>query len=278
MRRNKKKELAQLQDSQGRVIFEEAPFNVREAYKALRTNLIFSLPEEGGKVILLTSANPGEGKSTNCLNVAIAFAETGAKVCIVDCDLRKPNVARLMRQKGSPGLTNVLVHLNTIDEVVVESKYENLDCVYSGDIPPDPTELLASPQMDKVLEYLRDKYDYVFIDTPPVNVVTDASLLAGKASGVVVVARYGSTGKKEFSEAIQQLNFVKAKILGALMNCTEPEGRKRYGKRYGHKYYRRGYGYGYGYGYGQGYAYGYGQNSKYYSHYRKDIKEPSDEK
>ncbi|MBE5039507.1 CpsD/CapB family tyrosine-protein kinase [Oscillospiraceae bacterium DSM 107454] len=223
--RLKKKEEGRPQD---KILSKDTPFYTKEAYKALRTNLIFSLPDAGSKVIIITSASPGEGKSTNSLNLAITFAEMGAKVCLVDCDLRMPKLAGLMSQKGVPGLSNTLVHLNSLEEVLRHTKYENLDCIYAGEIPPNPAELLVSEKMDEILTSLRERYDYIFLDTPPVNTVTDVSLLAGKANGTVLVVRQGVTVKEDLSEAVHQLTFVKAKVLGVILNDTVQNGSKGY--------------------------------------------------
>lgn len=228
-----------------RILSTQSRFFVKEAYKALRTNLIFSLTETGGKVILVTSACAAEGKSTSCLNVAITFADMGAKVCLVDCDLRKPSIARMCEEKGTPGISNVLVNLNKLSDVIRKSKFSNLDVIYSGEIPPNPAELLASARMDDVLKELAEQYDYVFIDTPPVNLATDASVLAVKANGVLMVVRQGQTTKDELGEAVQQLEFVKARILGMLLNDTKVTANKR-GKYVRKNYYYQNY-YGYGY-------------------------------
>jgi len=224
-----------------KILSEKSSFFVREAYKTLRTNLIFSLTEAGGKVIVVTSSDASEGKTTNCLNTAITFAELGAKVCVIDCDLRKPNVARMLQEKGTPGVSNVLVNLNSLSEVIHTSNFKNLDIVYSGDIPPNPAELLVSDKMDEILRTLAETYDYVFVDTPPVNVATDASLLAVKANGVLLIVRQGKTNKDELAEAVQQLQFVKARILGILFNDADFSSGKK------SKWFRRKY-YGY-YGY-----------------------------
>ena len=210
-----------------KILSEHSRFFVKEAYKALRTNLIFSLTETGGKVILITSSGAAEGKSTSCLNLAITFADMGAKVCVVDCDLRKPSISRLCEEKGSPGLSNVLVNLNKLPEVIRKSKYNNMDVIYSGEIPPNPAELLSSNKMEEVLRELAQQYDYVFVDTPPVNVATDASLLAVKANGVLLVVRQGKTTNDELAEAIQQLEFVKARIIGMLFNDTKITSNKK---------------------------------------------------
>lgn len=258
LRRKKKKQIQEVRNEE-RVLGPKTPFYVREAYKTLRTNLMFSLPADQSRVILVTSAGVGEGKTTSSLNVAISFAATGAKVCLVDCDLRRPNVARLCGEKGSPGLTNVLVKMNSLDEVIRKSKYDNLDIVFSGDVSPNPSELLASSGMKDVLQILAERYDYVFIDTPPVNVVTDASVLAASASGVLFVANQQKASKNDVAKAINQLNFVKAKILGILLNNAEIEdenGRKYRYSKYRYSRYGRYYG---GY-YGRHY-------SKYYGSY-----------
>ena len=148
-----------------RILNDKSSFHVKEAYKALRTNIVFAVPHDGSKRIIVTSALAGEGKSTNCLNIAISFAQTGAKVLLVDCDLRKPNIANLLNIPSSPGLSNVLANLNTIDSVVVHSEYPNLDIIPSGDMPPNPAELLGSSAMQETLDRLSEVYEDIFVDT-----------------------------------------------------------------------------------------------------------------
>lgn len=265
-----------------KVLNEKSSFHVKEAYKALRTNIVFAVPREGAKRIIVTSALAGEGKSTNCLNLAISFAQTGAKVLLVDCDLRKPNIANLMNISSTPGLSNVLANLNTVDSVIVHSDYANLDVIPSGDMPPNPAELLGSAAMKDTLDKLSEIYEYIFLDTSPINIVTDAAVMSKMTDGVLVVVRQGRTDKETVAEAIKKLSFVEANIIGFVLNgrLTDIKMGYRYGKhgyyRYGKKmkYYRSGYygsygsnysGYGYGdygaysyggYGYG-GYGYGY---------------------
>lgn len=201
-----------------KVLSPDTAFQVRETYKTLRTNVIFSLPQEDCKKICVTSSIASEGKSTNCLNLAITFAETGAKVLIVDCDLRRPNVSRLLGKKGTPGLSNALVGLNSLDEIINESGYENLDVIFSGSIPPNPAELLGSDKMGEIIDTLSEKYDYIFFDTAPVNIVTDTAIIAKWMSGVIMVVLYNSTDKDTIEEAIKQLDFANAKILGFILN------------------------------------------------------------
>ena len=142
-----------------KVLNDKSSFHVKEAYKALRTNVVFTIPHDGAKKIIVTSALAGEGKSTNCLNLAISFAQTGAKVLVVDCDLRKPNIANLLNISSTPGLSNILANLNTIDSVIVHSDYANLDVIPSGDMPPNPAELLGSTSMKEVIEKLSEIYE-----------------------------------------------------------------------------------------------------------------------
>lgn len=168
----------------------------------------------------------------------------GAKVCVVDCDLRKPSIAKMCKEKGTPGISNVLVNLNSLSDVIRKGRFPNLDIIFSGEIPPNPAELLASTKMEEVLKELAEKYDYVFVDTPPVNVATDASLLAVKVNGVLLVVRQGQTTNDELAEAVQQLEFVKARIMGMLFNDTKIAANKR--GRYIRKdyyYYKNYYGY-----------------------------------
>lgn len=253
-----------------RILNDKSSFHVKEAYKALRTNIVFSIPHDGAKRIIVTSALAGEGKSTNCLNLAISFAQTGAKVLLIDCDLRKPNVANLLNIQSAPGLSNVLANLNAIDSVIVHSEHPNLDVVPSGDMPPNPAELLGSTAMQETLDRLSDVYEYIFLDSPPINLVTDSAVLSKMADGIVLVVRQGRTDKESVAESIRKLSFVNANIIGFVLNgrLTDVKMGQRYGKQVYYRYdkgryYGRGYfGYGYsrGYGYSQanGYRGGYG--------------------
>jgi len=220
-----------------KILSDKTGFQVREAYKSLRTNIIFSLPQDGCKKICVTSSIASEGKSTNSLNMAITFAETGAKVLIIDCDLRRPNISHLLDKPSYPGLSNVLVGLNKLDEVIQDSGYKNLDVIFSGNIPPNPAELLGSDRMGNIIETLSEKYDYIFFDTAPVNIVTDTTILAKWMSGIVLVVLQNSTDKDTVEEAVKQLEFVGAKILGFVLNGVV------YGSNGSYNYKRRKYKY-----------------------------------
>ena len=221
-----------------KIIDDKTSFNVKEAYKALRTNIIFSLSKEDKcKRVMLSSSLASEGKSTTCVNIAITFAQMGAKVCLIDCDLRRPNIGRLLSLDNAPGISNYLIDANTKEEIVHKNVRENLDVICSGDIPPNPAELIGSETMDNLLEELDKEYEYIFIDSPPICVVTDPSVMASKVSGVVLVALQNSTEKDVIKLAVEQVEFVGAKLLGFVLNGVEYTSTGRYKYRYGYRYY-----------------------------------------
>ncbi len=238
--REKKKKLF-IQDYEfvkEKVLNSKSSFHVREAYKALRTNLVFSLSAEGCKKMIVTSALASEGKSTNCLNLAITFAEMDAKVLIIDCDLRRPNLARLLDVQNAPGLSNYLVGLNTSEEVVRKSSYNNLSYITAGNIPPNPVELLSSENMERLVEKLEKEFDYIFFDTPPVNLVIDTIVISKYVHGVVMIALQNSTDKESMRYALNQLNFVGAKVLGFVLNGVVFNNNGSYKNVNKRKYYR----------------------------------------
>ncbi len=232
------------------ILTPKSDFYIREAYKTLRTNTTFALAgEDGCKVILVTSSLQGEGKSITALNLAISFAEAENRVLLIDCDLRRPKLARLLRKSAPAGLSNVLLNPKLLPEALMFSGIERLDLILSGDIPPNPSELLGSARMTELLRRLREHYDYILLDTPPVNLVTDAVVLARRSDGVLFVVRANKSERGAVSYAVEQLGYAQAKILGFVLDDV-PGGGSGYGygkykyKKYGQ--YRR-YGYGYGY-------------------------------
>lgn len=238
------------------ILSRNSDFYTREAYKSLRTNIIFSIPAEGCRKVCVTSAAASEGKSITALNLAISFAETDQRVLLIDGDLRRPNQSRLLDKKASPGLSNVLAGLSGDKDVIHKGVFPHLDIIFSGDIPPNPSELLGHERMQQLLERLSGQYDYIFIDTPPVNVVTDASVLSRLLDGVLFVVRRNESESDSVLYAVSQLEFAEAKLLGFILNGADIGSSSRYGygkykkyKKYGYKYGRYGYGYGYGYGY-----------------------------
>ena len=195
---------------------------------------MFSLTHsDNGKIILLTSAVPSEGKTTISINTAIAFAKSGARVLLIDCDFRKSTIHRYLKLDGSVGITNVICGYTDIDTAIQRDVYEGVDIITVGEIPPNPTQILASPEMGKLLKELSTKYDYIFLDTPPASLVTDAVLVAGYCDGVAVVVREDYTHTDRLDMAINNLKKANANMLGFIV-LTNKKQRKRYGYgRYG---------------------------------------------
>lgn len=192
-----------------------------EAMRRLRTNLQFvDLGET--KSIVVTSSVPGEGKSTTSVNLAIALANAGERVILVDCDLRRPDVANYTGLEGWAGLTTALIGKAELDEVIQPWLRGQLDVLTSGQLPPNPSELLGSTAMRKVLEELADSYDVVVIDSPPLLPVADAALLAKFASGALVVVGADRIHKGQLSQTIRNLDTVDARVLGTVLNKASP--------------------------------------------------------
>ncbi len=231
----KRKAVSQLFDPKKMILSENSPFPMREAYKTLRTNVLFSLPGTDSKCIGVVSANRGEGKSTIAINIAVSLAQTNKKVIVVDCDMRLPTIAAKIGIKTKPGLSNYLAGSDDIQSNLIQRVGEyGIDVLASGDIPPDPTSLLSSQQMDNLITLLKEYYDYVILDFPPVTIVTDAAILSGKVDGYLLVVRHNLSEYKKIKETFRQLEFSDAKILGMIYN-----GKGGHGKGY----YKRGSGY-----------------------------------
>lgn len=246
-------------------------FYLREAYKMLRTNVTFSLADvDGSKVIAVSSSAQSEGKSITAANLALSFTQAGKRVILIDCDLRKPKIARLLSMSAEDGLVNALMDASKLEESIVPYEDTKMDVLLCGTIPPNPSELLGSERMKQLLALLRGQYDYIVLDTPPINVVTDAVVLRSVVDGYLFVVRANQSERGEILHALDQLDYAQAKVLGfvlngvALENTSYGYSKKRY-RRYGYGRYKKyGYGkYGYGkyggysaYGYDKGYGYG----------------------
>ncbi len=238
-RKKKKMQMAQdFEDIRDKILNNKTSFHVREAYKALRTNLIFSLPSDECKKIVITSALASEGKSTNCLNLAITFAEMDAKVLVIDCDLRRPNLARLLDVPNAPGLSNYLVGLNNSDEIIHKTTYNNLSVITAGNIPPNPVELLSAENMGRLIEKLEKDFDYIFLDTPPVNLVIDTIVVSKYVHGIVLIALQNSTDKEALRYALKQIKFAGSKVLGFVLNGVVFGSNGEYKNDNKRKYYR----------------------------------------
>ena len=205
------------------ILSEQSPFAMKEAYRTLRTNIRFALQGEGCKKFCITSSSQGEGKSISMLNLAITFAETGHKVLLIDADMRRPAINRLLVEKATPGLSNVLAGLVEEAEVLRKEIRPNLDLIFSGDIPPNPAELLDSDRMKQLLEKLSMRYDYILVATPPVNVVSDACVVANMLDGALLLARQGRSRKESLKRAVNNLNLAGVKLLGCVFNVVPHE-------------------------------------------------------
>lgn len=212
------------------MLCEKLSFEASEAYKLLRTNIVFSFPqneEAGCKAVGVTSAVRDEGKSVTAINLAYSLALDGNKVLLMECDLRLPIFSKRMDLSRVPGLSNVLVGLNSISDTVQQYKEAaGLYIMTAGETPPNPSELLDSGRMKKLLAALRNNYDYIIFDFPPVTAVADALVISKLADGMVVVVKQGYTDRNILNDAVKQLQFVDAKILGFVFNCAESNNLK----------------------------------------------------
>ncbi len=239
-RNHKKKDnFFSITDNQ-KTLHKNLEFTATEQYKLLRTNLSFTLSEnEGCNIIGVTSSMRGEGKSTTAVNLSYVLAESGKKVLLIDGDLRIPSIAKKMRIDSSPGLTDLLRGESSVD--LEGFKSPDLDTWYimpSGMLPPNPSELLGSKRMGDTLEGLRSQFDYIVVDLPPVNLVSDALAISKYINGMIVVIREEYTEKKELELCFRQLRLSNVKVLGCVMNETKS------GKGYYSKYrYKRYYSY-----------------------------------
>lgn len=253
--RKKPNEELLIEDERKNILGVQSSFRVREAYNRLRSNIMFSIPAKGTKFLALTSTMAGEGKSINTLNIAISFAEIGKKVLVVDCDMRKPKLHRFFAEEAYPGLSNFLVGDTTIFEAIREKHEYGIDIMCSGSIPPDTTKLLESETFAELVEQVKNKYDYVIFDTPPVNIVIDACIIAKHTNGIIYVIKQNYANKDRIKASINQIKLAGGEVIGFLLNgikSKEMIGVRRYS-------YERGYGkYGkYGrYGRYGGYRYG----------------------
>ncbi|MCK6210826.1 polysaccharide biosynthesis tyrosine autokinase [Georgenia sp. EYE_87] len=199
-----------------------------EAMRRLRTNLQFvDLADRPGSIVV-TSSVPGEGKTTTAINLAVALADSGARVVLVDADLRRPSIADYMGLEGRVGLTTVLIGRAEIGDVVQPWRDTSLDVLPSGQIPPNPSELLGSRAMATLLGTLTQSYDMVLIDSPPLLPVTDAAVLTKLAGGAVVVAGADRIHKAQLRESLDNLENVGARMLGLVLNKVEQKGRDGY--------------------------------------------------
>jgi succinoglycan biosynthesis transport protein ExoP len=211
---------------------------ISEAFRDVRTSLVYSAPNQESRAYVVTSAGPQEGKTTASTNLAIALANSGKKVLLVDSDLRKPRIHKTFGVDGGRGLTNCLVGQNSLQECVVQTEIENLSIMPSGPIPPNPAELLGSRKMKELISELKKAYDTVIFDSPPVVVVTDAAVLAAECDGAIQVIWAGHTSRKLVELGKEKVEAIGARITGVILNNVRSShsGYYYYYPRH-HKYY-----------------------------------------
>ena len=208
---------------------------IGESFKNLRANLTFALADKKGqsKIIMVTSAEQGDGKSTTCINLAEAYSDSNSKVLVIDADLRRPKLAEYAdTDKKRIGLSDYLGGLCELDDIIARPEGLSFDCIFSGTVPPNPSELLMLDEIEGLFKTLSERYDYIFIDTPPVVIVAETIYLTQFVSGVIVVVKRDSSHFYTVREAINLLEFANANILGFVINDAFDLGAKKY-------YYRR---------------------------------------
>ena len=210
------------------LILEDQPkSSISEKYRVLRTNIQYSSIDKEIKRILVTSSEPGEGKSVTSGNLALAYAQDGKKVLLIDCDLRKPSVHKTFRVSNTLGISDVILNVDKLKDAIIE-RNENFHIITAGELPPNPSEILGSLAMRNLLDKLNEYYDVIVIDSPPVHAVTDAQILAQKVDGVLLVVKANTTKKDSVIESKNLLDKVGANILGIVLNGAENTAGKYY--------------------------------------------------
>ncbi|MDI6832169.1 MAG: polysaccharide biosynthesis tyrosine autokinase [Actinomycetota bacterium] len=222
------------------VYFTQPESTAAEGYRNLRTNLQFLNLDGSTRLIMVTSASPEEGKTSVSANLGAALSEMGRRVLVVEADLRRPVLDRFLVEKRDKGLTSVIMGAASLDETVVTTGNENFHVLMSGPKPPNPAELVSSQAMQELLRRLREEYDYVIVDAPPVLAVSDAIAMAPMMDGVLVVASHGIANRDGARHTMELLSKVETRVLGVVINNVEMTG------RYGYGYYAPYYYYSYG--------------------------------
>ena len=230
------------------ITYHDTKSLLSEAYRNLRTSVLLSSGTgRPPKMLLVTSSQAGEGKTTTAINIAVTLSQTGEKVILLDCDMRNPRVHRILGLENMNGMSTFLSGNADLSSMIQQSEVPNLFAVSAGRIPPNPAELLGSPRMKQGLSLLDEYFDHVVIDSPPVLSVTDARIVSSLVDGVVLVIKGGETPKEAVQRTKRLLQEVHAHVIGTLLNNVDVRSADYY---YYSKYYNYGYGKKYGYGYG----------------------------
>jgi len=237
-----------ISDGSGRkplLIVDRLASQLAESFRELRTNVVFSQADRNIKSLLITGTEVGEGKSTVCVNLATAFALTGKRVLVVDCDLRRPNQHRLVNSNKSPGLVDYLAGVQGDVHSLIQptTLHENLFLLAAGSAAPNPNELLGSNRMTELVGELEKEWDYVLLDSPPVLLLSDAALISQAVDGIIMVVRVGLTNKNLLRE-VQKIEYFRKNLLGvAVIGPVDPVGTSGFGRYYGRYGYKGYYGY-----------------------------------
>ncbi|KKK38712.1 capsular biosynthesis protein [Mesobacillus campisalis] len=210
------------------IAVEDAKSPISEQYRTIRTNIQFTAVDESIKTIMISSAGPGEGKSTTAANLAVTFAQQEKRVLLVDADLRKPTVHYTFNLANHYGLTSILTNGKALDEAISPTGIENLSVLTSGPIPPNPAELLGSKKMKQLLQQVKEEFDVVIFDTPPALAVTDGQILANSCDGIVLVLYSGKTEVDQVTKAKNLLAAANGRILGVVLNHKKIQGSNYY--------------------------------------------------
>ena len=198
-----------------------------EAYRSLKTNIQYSSFDKEYKTIVITSSIPGEGKSTTSGNLALTLAEGESRVLLVDCDMRKPSMHKNFRVTNTYGIADILLQRKKVMDVA-HMYNKNLSIITAGKVPPNPAEMLGSKAMSAFLEEMKEHFDYIILDTPPVQVVADAQILSTKVDGTIIVVRAGVTKKEDVNDTVNTLKKVNANIIGTVLHAVDNSKNKYY--------------------------------------------------
>lgn len=200
---------------------------VAEAYRSLKTNIQYSSFDKEYKTIVITSANPDEGKTTTAGNLALTLSEGESRVLVIDCDMRKPSLHKKFKVTNSYGISDILIKKKTVKEAA-HNYNKNLTIITSGSKSPNPAEMLESKAMTAFLEEMKEHFDYIVLDTPPLQAVADAQILSTKVDGSIIVVRAGITKKGDIQNAVSILKKVNASIIGTVLHDVDNTNNKYY--------------------------------------------------
>lgn len=207
---------------------EKPQSNISEAYRTIRTGIEFSNLDKDLKIICITSSKKDEGKTTVLSNLGVSFAKIDKKVLLIDADLRNPSISKMFDTSNTQGLMDILLGKRNIQDCVKKTKQENLYILTGGTIPPNPAEVLSSKKMNEFIESIKDEYDYIFIDSPPVGVVSDASIISAYSDGVIFVVGANEVDSNLAKIAKERLDSVKANIVGVILNKFKTDTNSEY--------------------------------------------------